>query len=105
MNKIVMVIWGLIIVMLCTLLFLIGYNERDKEYIDFQNDLKRATKMYIKDKGLSTKNQLVFSSELLEDNYYKDKDEIKKYCVESVVYNETLLKDELVVNKNCVDEE
>ena len=101
MNKTVMVIWGLIIIMLCTLLYLIGYNERDVDYINFQNDLKHATRKYIKDKGLSTKNQLVFTSELLEDNYYKDKEDIEKYCVESVVYNETIFKDEFIINKNC----
>ena len=101
MNRIVMVIWGLIIVMLCALLLLIGYKERDTEYIDFQNSLKNATKLYIKDNGLSSKNQLVFIKDLVENNYFNDEKDIKKYCAESVLYNETLIKDEFIINKNC----
>lgn len=105
MNKIVMFIWGSVIVLLCTLLFLIGYKERDVDYINYQNALKEATKAYIKKNNLSNKNQIVFVEELVKDNYIVETEDNKKYCVESIVYSEGLIKDEFIINKNCEDKE
>ena len=105
MNKIVMFIWGSVIVLLCTLLFLIGYKERDVDYINYQNALKEATKAYIKKNNLSNKNQIVFVEELVKENYIIETEDNKKYCVESIVYSEGLIKDEFIINKNCEDKE
>lgn len=105
MNKLVMFIWGAVIVLLCTLLFLIGYKEKDLDYIRYENLLKTATKAYVNNKGLNKDSQIVFVEELVEANYITETEENKKYCIESIVYSEGLIKDNYVINKNCKDKE
>lgn len=101
MNKVVMFIWGSIIVLLCTLIFLIGYKEKDHELIDYQQSLKNATVLYIKNNNLSNRKQIVFVEDLVKDNYIENDEKVDKYCVNSIVYTKGILMDDFVMNYNC----
>lgn len=106
MNKIVMVVWGICIVGLFTLILLIGYKEQDKDYINFQNELKKASEKYIYDNRLKTKlgsSIIVYIDDLIKGQYIEENDKIDEYCIEGIVYTNNLLKDTYTFKTNCED--
>ena len=109
MNRTIMILWALIVVMLLSVLLILGYNKRDKVYIEFENKLETSTLSYLNDNNLvpeTEKTVLVFVSELVEKEYLKDEEEnIKKYCVESIAFTKGLVKDKYEINKNCKKKE
>ena len=106
MNKLVMVVWGLIIVALCMIILMIGYKkkETDKEFLNLQSNLKQATKLYLKDNNIDLKiseSTKIYIDDLINGEYIEDSEELKTYCVDSVVYSNGILKDIFKVNTNC----
>jgi hypothetical protein len=108
MNKIVMVVWGLVIFSLCGLILLIGFKNQDREYIKYIDVVKTAGKSYIKDNRITTKlgdSYIINIDELVNGQYIEDDEKIKAYCIEGVVYTNTFLMDSYTVRTNCEDKE
>ena len=106
MNKIVMVIWGLVIVGLCTLIFMIGYNKQDRDYINYVSELKKAGKSYVNDNRISIKvgdSIIIYIDDLIKNQYIKEDKKIEEYCIEGIVYSNELLIDNYSIKKNCED--
>ena len=108
MNKFVMVIWGLAVASIFVLIFMIGYKEQDRDYINLSNELKVASKTYIKDNRLSASlggSIIVYIDDLINGNYIEENDKIEEYCIEGIVYTNNLLKDSYTLRVNCEDKE
>ena len=109
MNKFTMVIWGLLIFSLWGVILLIAYKQRDTEYLEFENNMKKTVEVYIKKKKIDLKfneSTKIYIKDLIEEEYIKEDDEnIKKYCVDSVVIYKGLLKTDYQLNMDCGSEE
>lgn len=104
MNKVVMFIWGLVIVGLCTVIFMIGYKEQDRDYISLSKELKTAGKSYVKDNRISTKigdSVIIYVDDLIKGQYINENDKINDYCIEGVVYLNRIFIDEYDIKINC----
>ena len=106
MNKLVMFVWGLTIFALCTIILMIGYKqqEKDKDYLNLQSNLKQAARLYIKDHNINlgiSESTKIYIEDLINEEYITKGDDIDKYCVESIVYSNGLLKDSFELNTNC----
>ena len=107
MNRLVMVVWGLIICALCTIILMIGYKQKDnnKELLNLQSNLKEATKLYIKDHNIKlgvSESTKIYIEDLVNEKYIsEDDEEIDKYCVDSVVYSNGIIKDSFKINSEC----
>ena len=107
MNKIIMVIWGTIIVLLCTILFLIGLKLRDNEYLAFEANLKKTVLTYVKKSHKMPKFSdcvVVYSDELIEKELVKEED-LNKYCIKRIILKKGLLMNEYEFEKECEKEE
>ena len=106
MNRIVMVIWGLVIVSMCTLIYMIGYKQQDLDYLSIAKELKKAGETYANDNRLSltTKignSSIIYIDDLLKGQYIKEDEKIQDYCIEGVVYSNNLIKDSYTIKQNC----
>ena len=104
MNKIIMVIWAIIIVLLLTAICLIGYSHKDKVYMKLEASLKNATMLYLKNyKRIPEfdESAIVFTDDLINEKYIKDASMVDKYCVKSIVFTKGLLKDKYKINMEC----
>lgn len=107
MNKVIMFIWGSIITLLCVLIFMIGYKERDKDYMAFESSLKRTVVSYLKNNNIATKSNqsiIIFSDDLVSHEYMNDTD-LKKYCIKKIIYKRGIIKDKFIFEKECDKEE
>ena len=107
MNKKIMIVWGMLIFLMCTLLLLIGFKYKDTDYMRLEIDLRNATKAYMKKNNLNPKiseSVKVFIDELINDNYVNE-ESAKKYCIKSVTYSNGILVDDYEIEKECENEE
>lgn len=104
MNKVVMFIWGLVIVGLCTVILMIGYKEQDRDYLKLTKEIKTAAKEYVKDNRANVKTGdsiIIYINDLISGQYVEENDKIKKYCIEGVVYSNHIFIDDYEVKINC----
>ena len=108
MNKIVMVVWGLVISSMLFLILMIGYKKQDRTYIKLTEDLKNASEKYIKDNNLGSKvgdSVIVFIRDLIEGNYIKENEVIDEYCIDGIIYTNDLIKDQYTIRTYCEDKD
>ena len=108
MNKIVMVVWGLVISSMLFLILMIGYKKQDRTYIKLTEDLKNASEKYIKDNNLGSKvgdSVIVFIRDLIEENYIKENEVIDEYCIDGIIYTNDLIKDQYTIRTYCEDKD
>jgi len=106
MNKIVMVVWGLVVASMLFLVLMIGYKKQDKTYINLTKELKSASERYIKDNGLGAKvgdSVIVFVKDLIDGNYIKENEVIDDYCIDGIIYSHDIIKDQYTIRTNCED--
>ena len=108
MNRVTMVIWGLIIFTLWGVILVIAYKEQDRTYINLTADLKDVAKRYINKKNIDLKineSYKVYINDLEEENYINSDENIEKYCIESIVITKDLFKYSYQINKDCNNKE
>lgn len=108
MNKVVMVVWGLVITSMCTLIFAIGYKEQDRVYINLTKEIKQAGKLYVKDNRISMKigdSKIISIDDLVKGQYIEKNEKIDEYCIEGVIYTNEILKDTYTIRINCESKE
>ena len=69
MNKWMMVLQGVIVCGLLGIVLVIGYGQRDKDYIKYTSELKAASKKYMLNKKINPKiNEtiVIFVSDLID---------------------------------------
>ena len=104
MNKVVMFIWGLVIVGMCTVILMIGYKEQDRDYNKLSKELKIAGKEYIKDNRVSVKigdSTVIYIDDLIKGQYIGENEKIEEYCIEGVIYSNKVLIDGYDLKINC----
>lgn len=98
-----MIVWALLVFSIWGVILFIGYSKMDNEEIKIDRSVISAVKRYVKEKNINpniSESIKIFSNDLIEENYI-DKEEVEKECIESVVYSNGLLKDKVLINKNC----
>lgn len=102
-GKVAMFIWGSIIVLVFLLIFLIGYKEKDRTNIKFENNLKKIVTSYVKNNSLLPKvndSVIIFSEDLVKDDYLSEEDK-DKHCIEKVIYYNGIIFDNITIDENC----
>ena len=95
MNKITMILWGLLIFSLWGIILLIAYKQRDTVYIELSNDLKKSAEVYVKNKKI----ELGFNES--SKIYIKEDENIKKYCINSIIVHKGLFGLDYELFEDC----
>jgi hypothetical protein len=104
MNSKIMFLWGLIIVLICSTLIILGNMQKDKTLIRLERNIKVATKEYIVNEKLEPKfneSTVVYIDELINKKYLKDDENIKEYCIKEVLFTKGILINEYEILKEC----
>ncbi len=107
MSKNIMIIWGTIIVLMCTTLIIISNNNRDKVLLKLEKDIKVSVKQYIKDNNIEitlNSSNVIYIDTLIENSYLNDNENIEKYCIKSVLVTGGIFFNKYTINKDCSDE-
>ena len=102
MNRMTMALQAFIVVGILGIILVIGYSKKDKEYLTYSREVRRACEKYVADKKIDLKfNEatIIFMKDLLDENYIS---EIKdKYCIYSVTYSKGFIFSKYKGNKDC----
>ena len=79
MNKRIMVIWGMLVFIIFATILIIGFIKFNK-------------------------NIVVKIEDLIDNNYIKENENIKKYCIKTITVYKGILLYEYKINKNCEEE-
>ena len=108
MNSKIMFVWGLIIVLICSTLIIMGNDLKDKTLVRLERDLIKSTKEYFFEEDTSqiaiNECKVVTVDELIEKNYFKKNVNIDKYCIKSIKMIKKLFINKYVVTKECKTE-
>ena len=100
-NKII-ILWGSIIILLITILFIIGINyEKEIKYINIKQEVKESVKKYIKENNI--KDDFEITSEELESE--GDLKEIKlddKICAADISVKKVLIFKKYNIEFTCI---
>lgn len=102
MSKNIMIIWASLIVLICGMLLILGYNLEDNK---IERELKTAVSNYIKDNKTDDENTIVYLAELIDAKYLKDDKKYKDKCIKSVLVSKGIIADEYVINTECDKDE
>ena len=104
MNKVTMFIWGFLVLSLWAIIILIAYKQRDTDYIELNNNLKNVASFYVKNHKIELKfneSSKIFIKDLIEDEYIKEDDNYKKYCIDSIIVHRGIFGLEYKLNEDC----
>lgn len=104
MNSKVMFLWGMLILIICSTLLIIGNSKKDKVLLKLERNIKSSSKKYISDNNIKIKynsSYVVTINDLINDDYIEDSEEIKKYCIKTIVVSKNIFLYEFVINKEC----
>ncbi len=102
MSRTSMILQALLVAGILGVVILIGFNEKDKEYISYTRNLRTICNQYMKDKKTNLKfneTELIFLSDLV-DKEYLDSTE-NKWCIYSVSFTKGLIFGKYKANKDC----
>ena len=100
-NKII-ILWGSIIILLITILFIIGINyEKEIKYINIKQEVKESVKKYIKENNI--KNDFEITSEELEsEGYLKEIKLDDKICAADISVKKVLIFKKYNIEFTCI---
>lgn len=107
-NRIVMVLWGLIIFGMWGIIITIAYKQKDLEYESLASDLKKAASIYIKRKDIKlslNESYKIYIDDLKNENFINNDEKIKDYCIDSIVVSKDIFNYSYEINKECKSEE
>ena len=102
MSRTSMILQALLVAGILGVVIIIGFNEKDKEYISYTRNLRTICNQYMKDKNTNLKfneTELIFLSDLV-DKEYLDSTE-NKWCIYSVSFTKGLIFGKYKANKDC----
>ena len=100
-NKII-ILWGSIIILLITILFIIGINyEKEIKYINIKQEVKESVKKYIKENNI--KDDFEITSEELESEGYLKKIKLDdKICAADISVKKVLIFKKYNIEFTCI---
>ena len=104
MNKVTMVIWGLIIFALCFVILMLGFKQKQTDYYIYTTSLKDAGKQYVKDFGIEPKigdSIIIKIDDLIDGQYIKEDEKLEKYCIEGIVYTKGIISGSYSLKQSC----
>lgn len=104
MSKGLMYLWGAVIFLMCGTILVIGLQHKDTTFIDLENNLRKVSLKYIKDKKISLSYKqpiILYVDKLIEEDYIKDTKEVEKFCVESIIINKGIIVHDFDLNMQC----
>lgn len=107
MNSKIMFLWGLIIVMICSALLILGNIGKDYKLYKLEREIKISSKKYLEQNDRIPKpyeSEVVFVDELLENEIIKNESDINKYCIKKVKITNKLIINKYEIIKECETE-
>ena len=100
-NKII-ILWGSIIILLITILFIIGINyEKEIKYINIKQEVKESVKKYIKENNIKDDFEIT-SEELESEGYLKEIKLDDKICAADISVKKVLIFKKYNIEFNCI---
>lgn len=100
-NKII-ILWGSIIILLITILFIIGINyEKEIKYIDIKQEVKESVKKYIKENNIKDDFEIT-SEELESEGYLKEIKLDDKICAADISVKKVLIFKKYNIEFTCI---
>lgn len=100
-NKII-ILWGSIIILLITILFIIGINyEKEIKYINIKQEVKESVKKYIKENNIKD-NFEITSEELESEGYLKEIKLDDKICAADISVKKVLIFKKYNIEFTCI---
>lgn len=100
-NKII-ILWGSIIILLITILFIIGINyEKEIKYINIKQEVKESVKKYIKENNIKDDFEIT-SEELESEGYLKEIKLDDKICVADISVKKVLIFKKYNIEFTCI---
>ena len=100
-----MIIWTSLIVLICGMLLILGYNLEDNK---LERELRSAANNYMKDNNISVSvgnAAIVYIDELIGSKYLENNDKYKDKCIKSVVVSKGILLNDYEINVLCDEDE
>ena len=107
MNKKLMIIWGMLVIIICLTLLLIGFSKKDKVLLKLERELKTSSKKYINDNHIKigfNESYVIKINDLIDGNYIDDEN-IDEYCIKKIIVSKGIFLYEYEINKDCSDKE
>lgn len=101
MNKNIMILWGSLIILICGMLLILGFNLEDNR---IKRELISATNKYMKDNEIKlapANATIVYINELIDLNYLEDSNKYEEKCINSVVVSRKILMNDYILSKDC----
>ena len=100
-NKII-ILWGSIIILLITILFIIGINyEKEIKYINIKQEVKESVKKYIKENNIKDYFEIT-SEELESEGYLKEIKLDDKICAADISVKKVLIFKKYNIEFTCI---
>lgn len=100
-NKII-ILWGSIIILLITILFIIGINyEKEIKYINIKQEVKESVKEYIKENNIKDDFEIT-SEELESKGYLKEIKLDDKICAADISVKKVLIFKKYNIEFTCI---
>lgn len=100
-NKII-ILWGSIIILLITILFIIGINyEKEIKYINIKQEVKESVKKYIKENNIKDDFEIT-SEELESKGYLKEIKLDDKICEADISVKKVLIFKKYNIEFTCI---
>lgn len=100
-NKII-ILWGSIIILLITILFIIGINyEKEIKYINIKQEVKESVKKYIKENNIKDDFEIT-SEELESEGYLKEIKLDDKICAADISVKKVLIFKKYNIEFTCI---
>lgn len=102
MSNKVIIVWGSIIILLITILFIIGINyEKEIKYINIKQEVKESVKKYMKDNNLKAPLAIT-SEELVSLGYIKELKLDDKICAADISVKKVLIFKKYNIEFTCI---
>ena len=104
MNNKTIVIWVSLIVLLTLGIGIIGITKQDElKYIEAKNELKKATKEYIKDNKINSFPITITSETLEEKDYIKEIKIDKNICAADITVAKKFIFNKYKIKFTCIN--
>ena len=104
MNSKIMILWGTIIVLICSTLIVLGNNQGDKDLLRLKRNIKESYVEYLKDKELMpsfNKTYTIKIDKLIEEGYLGKTNTLDEYCIKEVTIKKGIIVNNYEFNIKC----
>lgn len=104
MSKKVIALWGFIVVALAAIIYIIGITkEEELKYISLKNDVREATKEYIKNNNIKDYPFTITTEELEEKDYLGELKLENKLCAADITVTKKFILKKYKIEFTCIN--